>query len=386
MEISLQALFILFVAAKIGAELCERWHLPAVVGEIAAGVLVGPSVLGWVAPNDLTHILGELGVVFLLFSAGLETRPSAVVDVGKRDIAVAVAGVITPFLGGWFLGALWGQSSLQALFTGTALVATSVGISARVLGGAGAMNAVSSRIIMAAAVIDDILGLLVLSVVSSFGHAGGPHWVPIVATALLAIGFALVVVFAGARLVGSLAPRIHALAVRDSFFLFALVLCLGLSVVAQSIGVAAIIGAFLAGMAIAEAAEGETRLHAQVGGVTEFLVPFFLVGIGMQLKLSVLAAWPTLLFAVVLTLVAVVTKLAGCGLAVRDLGAKRALQVGMGMVPRGEVGIVVAQIGVTLGIVDDNLFAVVLFMAVATTLLAPPFIARLFAAENRLAV
>jgi Kef-type K+ transport system membrane component KefB len=174
-------------------------------------------------------------------------------------------------------------------------------------------------------------------------------------------------------------PRIGAgIRIGHAAFVGSMLLCLGLAAVASSIGVAAIIGAFLAGMAIAEVAENNRELHSEIRGVTEFMVPFFLVGIGMQLKLDVFRDGAVLLLAAAMTLIAVATKVAGCGLAARSLGTRAALQIGVGMVPRGEVGIVVAQIGLGLGVIDDRLFGVVLFMAVATTLIAPPFLRLLY--------
>lgn len=177
-------------------------------------------------------------------------------------------------------------------------------------------------------------------------------------------------------------PRVENLRVNESLFAFALLLCLGLSVAASYIGVAAIIGAFLAGMALAEATEGNEAMHRQMNGVTEFLVPFFLVNIGMQVQLNVFRDPSTILLTVVVTLLAVVTKLVGGGAGALHLGWRRAAQVGVGMVPRGEVGIVVAQIGLGLALISNSLFAVVLFMAVATTLIAPPFLKLLFAGES----
>ena len=158
-------------------------------------------------------------------------------------------------------------------------------------------------------------------------------------------------------------------------------LCLGLALVASYIGVAAIIGAFLAGMALAEGSEGNHTMHKQMNGVTEFLVPFFLVNIGMQLDLSVFRDMSVIALSVIVTLVAVATKLLGCGAGAWGLGPRRAAQVGMGMVPRGEVGIVVAQIGLSVGVVTAGLYGVVLFMAVATTLIAPPFLKWLYSTE-----
>ncbi len=277
-------LFVMLVAAKLFAELFERIRQPAVAGEILAGIIIGPSLLGLIAPSEITNVLAEIGVIFLLFNVGLETKPTALLRVGKTALLVAVLGVLAPFAGGWLLMRAWGGNDVQALFLGTAMVATSVGITARVLSAMGMLNTETARIILGAAVIDDILGLIILAIVS--GTAGGSlDLVEIGTTAALAIGFTLFVAFVGAPVVTRAAPRVEALRVGHSLFVFGLILCLGLSAAAMYIGVAAIIGAFLAGMALAEAAEGNEMMHRQTNGVTEFLVPFFLVNIGMQLEL-----------------------------------------------------------------------------------------------------
>ena len=376
----LLSLFIMLVAAKLLAELFERLRQPAVAGEILAGVLIGPSVLNWVTPTDLTNALAEVGVIFLLFAVGLETKPAAIFKVGGRAALVAVLGVIAPFIGGWLLMRAWGATGVEAMFVGTAMVATSVGITARVLSSMGLLEATTARIILGAAVIDDILGLLILAVVTNLA-AGSINYASLAITAALAIGFTAFVALVGARVVRRFAPRIENLRVSHALFGVSLMLCLGLSVAAVYIGVAAIIGAFLAGMALAEATEDKPTMRKQMSGVTEFLVPLFLVNIGMQLQLDVFRNRSTILLALLVTLIAVVTKLVGCGLAAWGLGWRSAGQVGMGMVPRGEVGIVVAQIGLGLAVIDQSLYGVVLVMAVATTLIAPPFLRLLYRSE-----
>lgn len=378
----LLALFIMMAAAKILAEVFERLRQPAVVGEIVAGVLIGPSVLHWVAPSQITHTLAEMGVIFLLFTIGLKTKPRTIFKVGGRAMVVAVMGVVLPLASGFLLMRLWGANNVESLFIGAAMVATSVGITARVLESMNLINLETSRIILAAAVIDDILGLLVLALVSS-AATGRIDYLQIGTTAALAIGFTVFVLLVGARVVTRLAPRIEDLRVSESLFIFGLLLCLGLSVAAAYIGVAAIIGAFLAGMALAEATESNETMQKQMNGVTEFLVPFFLVDIGMQLRLDSFRSTSVILLTILITFLAIMTKLIGCGLATLSMGWRRAAQVGMGMVPRGEVGIVVAQIGLGLAVINDALFGVVLFMAVATTLIAPPFLKLLFAKERQ---
>lgn len=376
----LLTLFIMLAAAKLMAELFERLRQPAVAGEILAGILIGPSLLNLAAPSEITSILAEIGVIFLLFNVGLETKPAAIFKVGKSAAIVAVLGVVVPFVAGWLLMKAWGSTSVESLFVGTALVATSVGITARVLSAMGLLDAPTARIILGAAVIDDILGLLVLAIVSSMA-AGAVNYVEILTTAALAIGFTVFVTLVAAPVVTRVAPKADLLRSEHAMFILGLILCLGLSVAAAFIGVAAIIGSFLAGMALAEASEDHPIMHRQISGVTEFLVPFFLVNIGMQLTLEVFRSPSVIVLCVLVTLVAVATKLFGCGLGAINLGAKRAAQVGMGMVPRGEVGIIVAQIGLSLAVIGPELYGVVLFMAVATTLIAPPFLKILYAGE-----
>src|SRR5215468_3797666 len=192
-------IFVMFVAAKLAAEIFERLKQPAVAGEILAGVIIGPSVLGWVTPSELTGALSEIGVIFLLFLVGLETKPADIFRVGARAMLIAVLGVVLPFIAGYLIMLAWGKTQIEAIFVGAALVATSVGISARVLGQMGLLGLEVSRIILGAAVIDDILGLLILAVVSSLAKEGGVNYVQIGTTAALAVGFTLLVILVGAR-------------------------------------------------------------------------------------------------------------------------------------------------------------------------------------------
>jgi Kef-type K+ transport system membrane component KefB len=370
-------LFAMLASAKLMAELFARLRQPPVVGEILAGVLIGPQLLGWVQPSELTGVLAEMGVIFLMFSVGLETPPAAIFRVGKRALIVGVLGIVLPFIAGAALMRLFGGTAVESLFIGTALVATSVGITAKVLADLGLLDTQAARIILGAAVIDDILGLLVLAAVSS-AASGTINWAGIVTTGGLALGFVAVIALIGAPMVTRAAPQFRRLKVGNADFAVAVCLCLGLAFAAASIGVAAIIGAFLGGLAMADAAKGRRELHHQVQGVTEFLTPFFLVNIGMQLNLAVFTDHHTLALALSLTAVAVVTKLIGCGVGAAGLGLRGAMQVGVGMVPRGEVGIVVAQLGLALAVIDEKVFGAVLFMAVATTVIAPPLLRPLF--------
>lgn len=370
-------LFIMLAAAKLMAEVFERLKQPAVVGEILAGVVVGPSLLGWVQPSQIINILAEFGVIFLLFNIGLETKPRSILSVGRRAMMVGVLGVILPFVAGYFIAIAWGGSFAESMFIGAALVATSVGITARILSALGLLDSQVARIILGAAVIDDVLGLIILSLVSAVSQ-GEVSYIALAKTGAAAILFVAFVALVGSRVINRLAPLIARLHLGKPFFTLGLILCLGLSAASIYVGVAAIIGAFLAGMALAEATEENRRMHQMTTGVAEFLVPFFLVNIGMQLDLRVFRDDSVVMFAILLTLIAIATKFIGCGLGSYGLRRREMAQIGIGMVPRGEVGIVVAQIGLGLGVIGQQFFVAVIFMAVATTLIAPPFTKLLF--------
>jgi len=377
----LLSLFIMLAAAKVMAEIFERLKQPAVVGEILAGVIIGPSLLGWVAPSEMISILAEIGVIFLLFTVGLETKPQAIFQVGRRAVTVGVLGVVLPFVAGYFIAMWWDGSFVEAMFIGAAMVATSVGITARVLGSMGLLDTETSRVILGAAVIDDILGLIILSLVSAVSE-GSVSYSGLAKTAAAAILFTVFVGLVGSRIMNGLAPHFERLRLGKPVFTIGLVLCLGLSVASIYVGVAAIIGAFLAGMALAEATEDNHKMHQLTSGVTEFMVPFFLVNIGMQLNLLVFKDTSVITLAVIVTVAAVITKFFACGLGAWGMSRREMAQIGIGMVPRGEVGIVVAQIGLGLGVITAPFFASVLFMAVATTLIAPPFIKILYAEDK----
>jgi Kef-type K+ transport system membrane component KefB len=371
------SMLIIFVSAKLMAELFERFNQPGIVGEILAGIVVGPSVLGLIAPSEFLTALSDLGAMFLLFRVGLEVRSSELLKVGGSATLVACSGVVVPFLMGWGIMLLWGSPSNEAIFVGASMVATSVGITAQVLSAKGLLHAVSSKIILAAAVIDDVLGLLVLAVVSSLTH-GKINILALSLTAFLAVGFTLVVAKWGTHAMGKVVPHVdQKLRVGEAQFALAMSLLFALSVAAVYIGVATIVGAFLAGLALAESTGSRVRDLAH--GVTELLVPFFLAGIGLHVSLSAFSTTSNAVLAVVILLAAVVSKFIGCGIGALGMGKADALRVGVGMIPRGEVGMVVAQIGLGFGIITQNVYSVVVFMSVATTIIAPPLIKVTFA-------
>ncbi len=265
--------------------------------------------------------------------------------------------------------AAWGTPTPEAIFVGAAMVATSVGITASVLSARGLLQELASKIILAAAVIDDVLGLIVLAVVSSLSRGRINVW-EIVLTATLASAFTVVVAHWGTRAVSHVAPRMESrLRAGEVQFNLAMILLFALAVMAMYTGVAAIIGAFLAGMALSETAG--TRVRDLSKGVNELLVPFFLAGIGLHLDLKVFSNRSTIILAITILGIAIITKLVGCGLGAISLGWSNVLKIGLGMVPRGEVGMVVAQIGLSLAVIKPDTYAVVVFMAVASTIITP---------------
>jgi Kef-type K+ transport system membrane component KefB len=354
------------------SEVCERLGQPGIVGEILAGVLIGPSVLNLVQPDQVLLALAQIGVMFLLFRVGLDVKASELVRVGPTALLVAILGVVIPFAIGCAIMKTVRASWVEAFFVGASLVATSVGVTAHVLASRGLLQERASRVILAAAVIDDVLGLLVLAFVSSLAR-GQVHVAGLITTSVVAAGFTVLVAKYGTRTLGRVIPRIEKkLRAGETQFNLALIVLFGLSFLAVWLGVATIVGAFLAGMALSETV-GE-RVHDLAQGVTELLVPFFLAGVGLNLDVSVFRARDTILLSVVVIVAAVLSKLIGCGIGALHLGRMDMLRVGVGMVPRGEVGMVVAQIGLSLGVITKPLYAVVVLMTVVTTLVAPPML------------
>jgi Na+:H+ antiporter len=363
------ALLIIFGAAKLFAEICERLGQPGIVGEILAGAVVGPGVLGWINPNETLTALSELGVMFLLFGVGLEVKASELLKVGGKATLVATIGVIVPFFAGWGILSAWGAPQVEGVFVGAAMVATSVGITASVLSARGLLHEIASQIILAAAVIDDVLGLIVLAIVSSVAR-GRVNFLDIALVAGLATAFTVVMAVWGTTAVKKILPIFGSRARADNAeFHIALVFLFAMALLAQYTGVAAIVGAFLAGLALSDSADARVRTLTR--GVSELLVPFFLAGIGLHLNFAVFRSRSTIVLALVILAAAIVTKLVGCGLGAISLGWQNVLKIGLGMVPRGEVGMVVAQIGLGMSVISNEVYGVVVFMAVATTLVTP---------------
>jgi Kef-type K+ transport system membrane component KefB len=364
-------LFVVLLAAKAGEELFKRLDQPGLVGEILAGVLIGPSVLGLVEPGEVLEVFAELGVVFLLFWVGLETRLSEMREVGRVAAMVAGLGAAIPFAAGLAAGEIAGENTATSVFLGVALVATSVGITSAVLVELGALGSRPARTILGAAVIDDVLAMLLLAVAVGLAQDDGVDAGALATVLLLAVGFIAFFAIGGTQLMQRRPQLLHAPRFSESPLMPAVILCLGLAAFAAEVGLAAIIGAFLAGMIVAETKE-QHPIEDEVAPLYAFFPPFFFAFIGTEVDLGELADTETLLVLAGITVLALATKYAGARLGSRTLGTADSRVVAVGMVPRGEVGIIVAGIGNTAGVIGNELFAVIVGMSVLTTLLVPP--------------
>ncbi len=385
------AIAAILVAAKLLGELAERVGQPAVLGELVAGVLLGGSVLGVVpaegVPAELIHVLAELGVLLLLFEIGLETDLREMFRVGPASLAVALVGVAAPFGLGF---AYWayaphpasGQGDLTtaAIFVGATLTATSVGITARVLSDLGRMATPEARIIIGAAVIDDVLGLVILSVVSGVAAGAAITVLGVLRTLAVAVGFLVAAVLVGRFAVPRLFDVIVRMRVRYVLLVSAVAFALGLSALAAVAGSALIIGAFAAGIILSGTNQFDTIEH-EVQPVASIFAPIFFVSVGASVDLRLLdptsaSARGTLVVAAALVAIAIVGKLAA-GWAAPWVRMRR-LVVGVGMVPRGEVGLIFADIGRRSGVLSQEVFGAVLLMVMVTTFVAPPGLKALF--------
>jgi Kef-type K+ transport system membrane component KefB len=365
-------LFAILLAAKLGNEVFRRLGQPTVVGEILGGIVAGPAVLGVYEVNAETELFAEIGVVLLLFQVGLETRLHDLLRVGRTALAVGILGVILPFAGGLLAAELAGGDLTLAIFLAAALTATSVGITSNVLRDLGGLRTTSGRIILGAAVIDDVLAIMILSVAS--GVAAGSFAIVNVVTLLgVALLFIGVVVVGGTQILRRRRSLLTDPEFAETPLLPGMIVMLGLAALASVIGLAAIIGAFLAGMVVGESSERHA-LEAEVSPVAAFFTPFFFGFIGAQVDLGGLADPEALLLLAGITGLAVASKFAGAFLGAIRQGRARATLIGWGMVPRGEVGIVVAGLGLSAGAIDARIYSVVVGMAIVTTLVVPPLL------------
>lgn len=380
LAIEMQMSLLLFVAL-FGYLIASRINQSAVIGEIFVGILIGPSLLGLITYTSFVQALAQLGALILLFVVGLEFKPRSVFQ--AKYGAIALGGVIVPWIGGYFIATLFNYPFASAVFVGTALTATSIAITAKVLKEIGRLNTPTAEAIIGAAVIDDILGLLALSV--SVQMIGGSFDAfALLLVVIKAFMFMAVGLFVGRRLLRKAIVLMDKSAMVKKFPEFVFVLAMACaffySFTAEYIGLSGIVGAFLAGVSFEglklanskDFKEGAEYLHIIFAAV-------FFVSLGVLMDLRTLD-WAIVVFMLSLTAVAVLTKLIGCMIPCLLFKMKRpdALIVSFGMSPRGEVAMIVALIGLTNGIIGQDLYTAIVFMAVITTILTPPILKALY--------
>ncbi|MEJ5252095.1 MAG: cation:proton antiporter [Chthonomonadetes bacterium] len=373
----LMLILILFFA-RMMAQLAEQVKQPPVLGELLAGVLLGASVLGWVQENEILHLLAEVGVMLLLFEIGLETDLGALLRVGVKSLVVAFVGIALPFIGGYLVSAALGVTGPAAILFGAAFCATSIGITARVLADLGVLNSTEGRIVLGAAVLDDVLGLVILAVVSAIVTKGSVTPLFAVQTTVVAVAFVAVALIVGRILAPSLLRVVDRMTVRGALVTTALVMAFVFALAAKEVGSAAIVGSFAAGLVLSSI--GRTKqIEHELKPLVDFFAPIFFVSVGVAVNVRLFNPFDpanrgTVVLALLGTLVAFLGKfLAGWG--AWGKGINRAL-IGAGMVPRGEVGLIFATVGKQNGVLSDAHYAALLAVIFLTTFVAPILLAR----------
>ncbi|AGY60116.1 cation:proton antiporter [Gloeobacter kilaueensis] len=376
---TLVALVVVYLASKLGGELAVRLQLPAVLGELIFGVLVGVSGLRLLGSgNEVISVLAELGVILLLFEIGLESDLKELLRVGPLASLVATVGVAMPFLLGT-AGLIWlfGVPVLPAVFAGAALTATSIGITARILGDLGKVNTTEGQVIIGAAILDDILGIIILAVVLGVTRDGAVSPLGLAYTTFVATGFLVAAIFLGRLFAPFFVKVVNRLRTRGDLIVSALVFAFTLAYLAQALGSEAILGSFAAGLVLAET-EKRDDLERRLKPVADVFVPVFFVNVGATTDLSVLNPFnpqtqqglPITLF---LLVAAIVGKVAS-GYVLRPAKPVNRMAIGFGMIPRGEVGLIFVGQGVGVPGLNPALLTAIVIVVIVTTFLAPPLL------------
>ncbi len=379
-NIEFQISLLLFIAL-VGYFLAIRFGQSIVIGEILVGILVGPSILGLITYTEFIEQLATMGAIFLLFVVGLQTKFKEIFN--ARSMVIALIGVIVPWLGGFGIAQLFGFPLGQAVFVGTALTATSIAITAQVLKEMGRLDTPAAKAIIGAAVVDDVLALLALSLTKEF-LTSTISVENIAITAAIALVFLAVGIFMGTRVINPQLERFDKWAIKHGVekatFIAAIAFAFAYSLVAEVVGLSAIVGAFIAGVSLESLKiksyhEGSEYLEAIFAAI-------FFVSLGVLVNIQ--AAATAGIFIVALTVVAILTKLIGCALPARAMGLNttESLIVGLGMVPRGEIAIIAALFGLTAGIIGQEVYAAILMMSLLTTIVTPIFIKQLYAGKG----
>lgn len=369
-------LMLIILFTKVAGDLSVRLGQPAVLGKLIVGIILGPAVLGWIQDGEFIHFISEIGVLLLMFIAGLETDLDQLRKNWKSAFAVAVGGIILPFLGGFAMGEMFGFEYHNALFMGVILSATSVSISVQVLKDMNKLNTREGSTILGAAVVDDILVVILLAVLMSFFGTGDD-----VSIGLLigkkALFFAVAIVvgwFVVPKVMKWMAP----LKVTEAVISAALMICFAFAYFAEIMGMAGIIGAFAAGIAISQTSF-KHKVESKIEPIAySIFVPVFFVSIGLSVSFE--GVGNQIGFVILLTVVAILTKLFGGGLGARLTGFdnKSSAIIGSGMISRGEVALIIAATGLQSGLLQQQYFTSVIIVVIVTTLVTPPLLKYMF--------
>lgn len=378
----LLALIVILIAAKIGAIIAVKFKQPEVLGELIAGIIIGNLTVfnyfgfEFIKENSNIEVLASLGVIILLFEVGLEATVGEMLKVGVKSLLVAIVGVITPFALAYYSAdfILPGLNNIQKIFLGAILTATSVGITARVFKDLNFIKAPEAQIVLGAAVIDDILGLIILAIISALAQGGTMSLEAIFSISAKAIGFVVFAIVLGKMLAGRTVKLVSIFKVDGMMLTVALVLCFTGAYLADRAGLAAIVGAFAIGLVLEEVHfevfNFKRSILSYIRPVAIFLVPIFFVLTGMHVDLAVFAEAGVINAALLISLIAIIGKLVCAWTFTTQTPLKR-LIIGIGMVPRGEVGLIFASAGRALGVVDNEVYAITVIVVMITTLVAP---------------
>ncbi|MBO0462175.1 cation:proton antiporter [Enterococcus sp. DIV1298c] len=364
-------LCLILIATTLGSHLSRRFGIPAVIGQLLVGVLLGGAGLGWVHPNILVHDFSEIGVILLMFLAGLESDLSLLKKYFRPGMFVALLGILFPVLFGWLTGEMFQVSMNEAIFFGIILAATSVSISVEVLKELHVVNTKEGSTILGASVVDDILVVLVLSFSLSFltGESGSTLPIPLVLfEQLIYFIFIFLLVKWIAPFLMSFAEKIYA---NSAIIIVSLVLCLGMSYIADLIGLSSVIGAFFAGIAVSQTTVKEEVYHnVEALGYAVF-IPVFFVSVGLEVDFSNFGE--QLIFILILTVVAVLTKLGGgyLGAKVAGFSTNSSFMVGAGMISRGEMALIILQIGQQSQLIEAKYYSPLVIVILLSTLISP---------------
>lgn len=370
MTLILLELAIILGVARLGGYIAARFDQPNVLGQIIAGIIVGPSLLNIVGNSDVLESMAEIGVVLLMFLAGAETNLDDLVSSGISSTIIAMGGVLLPFALGFGASMAEGISLSESLFVGTILTATSVSISVQTLREMHRLNSKEGIAIMGAAVIDDVIGIIFLTVVVGYvsGNAG---IVPMIEKLLIFFAFIIVVGFLISRYLGKLDSTLRQ---GDRIVTIALVFCFIMAYIADKSGIATITGAYIAGIITSTTPYREKVLHGIDPIAYLIFTPIFFVSIGLKADVKTLTQG--IVFSLIIIAVAVIGKVIGCGLMAKTVGFnwRDSLSVGIGMIPRGEVALIIVNLGLKMGIVTPRLFTTSVLLVLVTTLITPPLL------------